>query len=266
MALIRRILITGAAGDVGRVLRRGLGRGDRILRLTDRRELEPAGEHEEVVCADLADLQAAEGLMEGVDCVVHLAAIVGEMPWDEIFPANYVTTYNVFEAARRRQVARVVFASSIHAVGFYRRNQIIDMSVPPRPDGHYGVSKVFGEALGRLYADKHGLSVVSVRINTFEPRPQSPRELTTWLSHPDGVRLFDACIDAPAVHYDVVYGVSANSRRRVTNDGSGIAFYPQDDAESFADLIADGEDPVAAEFHGGPFCAVDFVGPADRIR
>ena len=130
-----------------------------MLRLSDIAPLDAAGSGEEIVRADLADLAAVEAAMQGVDCVVHLGAIPGEDTWDKILPNNVVGTWNVFEAARRRGVRRVVYASSHHTIGFYRRARAIDQSVPPRPDGVYGVSKVFGEAVGRLFADKHGLSV-----------------------------------------------------------------------------------------------------------
>jgi uronate dehydrogenase len=136
--------------------------------------------------------------------VVHLAGIPYEPldnAWAEILPANIVNTYNVFEAARRAGVKRVVFASSNHVVGFYRRERTVGIDVPPRPDSYYGVSKVFGEALGRLYADKYAMSVACLRIGSFRQTPEDRRQLTTWLSHDDGARLLRCCIDAPPFHF-----------------------------------------------------------------
>ena len=139
--------------------------------------------------------------MRGVDCVVHLGAVPGEDTWDKILPANVVGTWNVFEAARRQGVRRVVYASSHHAVGFYRRERDIDQTVVPRPDGIYGVSKVFGEAVGRLFADKHGLSVACLRIGAFRDKPEDRRLLHVWLSPRDAVQLVGCCIDAPDYHF-----------------------------------------------------------------
>ena len=236
------------------------------MRLTDLQQLGEPAAGEELVIANLDSLDAVEELMSDVWAVIHLAAVSVERPWDEIFPANYTTTYNVFEAARRKGVKRVVFASSIHAVGFYRRSKTIAIDAVPRPDGFYGLSKVFGEGLGRLYADKHGLEVVSVRINTFEPEPPDTRSLTTWLSHKDGVQLFEACLEASPLHYEVVYGVSANERRRVDNSKSAIAFDPKDNAQTRVDQgVLAPESGVGRLFHGGPYCAVDFSGGEEGI-
>src|SRR6266849_6092240 len=147
---MNRILITGAAGKIGSTLREGLRGRYAVLRLSDIAPLDPARAGEEIVRSDLADLAEVEAAMRGVDCVVHLGAIPGEGTWDKILPNNVVGTWNVFEAARRQGVRRVIYASSHHAVGFYRRARFIDQTVAPRPDGVYGVSKVFGEAVGRL--------------------------------------------------------------------------------------------------------------------
>jgi len=211
---MNRILITGAAGVIGRTLRAGLRGRYPMLRLSDIAPLDPAAAGEEIVGADLTDLAAVEAAMRGVDCVVHLGAIPGEDIWDKILPNNVVGTWNVFEAARRQGVRRVIYASSHHAVGFYRRARPIDQTVVPRPDGVYGVSKVFGEAVGRLFADKHGLSVACLRIGAFRDKPIDRRLLHVWLSPRDAVHLVGCCIDAPDYHFVVVYGVSNNTRNR----------------------------------------------------
>src|SRR5882724_10620319 len=165
-----RVLITGAAGHIGKVLRQGLRGRYPLLRLSDIVPMGEAGPGEETVIADVQDFAATHASMKGIDCVVHLGALPVEYPWEQILPINIVGTYNVFEAARQQGVKRVVFASSNHAIGFYRRTQRIDHTAQPRPDSRYGLSKAFGEALGHLYADKHGLSVISLRIGTCRER------------------------------------------------------------------------------------------------
>ena len=201
---MNRILITGAAGKIGSTLREGLRGRYPVLRLSDIGQLGPARDGEEIAPADLTDLASVEDAMKGVDCVVHLGAIPGEDAWEKILPNNIVGTWNLFEAARRQGVRRVVYASSHHAVGFYRRARVIDSSVVPRPDGIYGVSKVFGEGVGRLFADKHGLSVACLRIGAFRDKPNDRRLLYVWLSPRDAVHLVECCIDAPDYHFITV--------------------------------------------------------------
>lgn len=268
-AAMRRILITGAAGAIGSVLREGLkGRYD-LLRLSDIKALGAPGPKEELVSADIRDLDATAASMQGIDCVVHMAAIPVEDTWDKILPMNIVGAFNVFEAARRADVKRVVFASSNHAVGFYRREQTIDTDVLPRPDSRYGFSKVYGEAIGRLYADKHGIGVSCLRIGSFQPKPQNVRQLATWISYPDTVELVRCCVEAADYHFVAVYGVSNNTRNKW--DNSKVAFLgycPKDNAEDYAtEILARGEveDPVASAFHGGPFCPMEFSGDVARI-
>lgn len=269
---MQRILITGAAGNIGKVLRAGLRDRYPLLRLSDIAPMDAAGPGEEVVTADLRDATAVEASMEGIDCVVHLGGIPVEDAWDRILPMNIEGCYNVFEGARRQGVKRVVFASSNHAVGFHRRERFIDDSVQPRPDSRYGVSKVFGEALGRLYADKHGLSVACLRIGTFRTpdRPVEARQLLTWISHRDMVQLAARCIDHPNYHFAVVYGVSNNLRSRWDNTNvKFLGYRPEDDSEVFAaEILAKGEteNAIAAAFHGGFFCPMEFYGDTDRVE
>ena len=163
--------------------------------------------------------------MEGIDVVVHMGGRGTEAEWEVIHEKNIVGTYNVFEAARRQKVRRVIYASSHHAVGFYRRSNTLDLSVAPRPDGPYGVSKVFGEALGRMYADKHGMSVVSLRIGAFRQKPEDIRHLSVWLSPRDCLQLIIKCIEAPDLHYAVIYGISNNTRSIWDNSGAALIGY-----------------------------------------
>ena len=211
---ISRILITGAAGEIGGVLRAGLYDGGRALRLLDNRPQAPARAGEECVTADLADVAALQEAARGIDCIVHLAGVPREGAWDAILPNNVIGTYNMFEAARVAGVRRIVFASSNHVIGYYRAAQTVGVTEPPRPDSRYGVSKAFGEALGRMYADKYGLGVACLRIGSFRARPEDARQLATWISHRDMVELARCCIEAPAFHFLVLYGVSNNTRSR----------------------------------------------------
>lgn len=266
---MHRILITGAAGGIGRTLRQGLAGSYPVMRLLDIAPLGALGKAEEHVIADVTDMQAMEQACRGVDCVVHLAGIPIEQPWDKVYPANIFGCYTVFEAARRASVRRFIFASSNHAVGFHRKEKTLTVDSLPRPDGYYGVTKVFGEALGRLYADKFGLEVACLRIGSFRERPEGRRQLSTWISPADMVRLTRCCIDAKHFHFVIAYGVSANTRANWDNAGAAVLGYrPQDNAEAFVDEIMsqiEPDDPVAGQFHGGPYCPIDFSGNTGEI-
>lgn len=247
--LPRRVLITGAAGRIGSCLREGLRPLVDELVLTDARVLEPVA-NERFIRADLADRDAMLRLAEGVDAVLHLGAVPTEASFDELVGPNLIGTFNVFEAARLGGVTRVVFASSNHATGFYPVEHRLAGHEPPRPDTLYGVTKTYGEALGRLYVDKFGLEVVCVRIGTFAERPRQRRDLATWLSFGDTVRLFAACLSAPDVGFRVVYGASANGRLHWDlTPARDLGYEPQDDAEDYARDVR-GEVP---DLQGGQF-------------
>jgi uronate dehydrogenase len=270
--IAKRVLILGAAGKIGCAVRNGLRDRYQLMRLADIVPQAPAASGEECVDAELTDIAALVRAMDGIDCVVHLAGVSvepDELQWQQVLPANIVGAHNVFEAARQADVGRVVFASSHHAIGFYHRRETIAASVAPRPDSYYGVSKVFGEALGRLYADKFGLSVACLRIGAFRPAPTEPRHLSVWISPRDMVELIRCSIDAPAIHYCVAYGVSANARSFWDNhEAAALGYTPRDNAEDFAANIlaaAPVEDLAAAPFHGGWYCAMDFTGNLEAI-
>lgn len=266
-----RVLITGAAGIIGMCLRTHLRGRYALLRLADIAEQESAGAGEEVCTFDIRDIDSVEPCMQGIDCVIHLAGVPVEDSWEKVLPLNIEGCYNVFEAARRQGVRRVVFASSNHAVGYHRRERFIDNSVQPRPDSRYGVSKVFGEAVGRMYADKYGMSVACLRIGTFRKpdRPIESRQLLTWISHRDMAQLARRCVEHGSYHFVVAYGVSNNLRNRWDNSNvKFLGYSPEDDSEVFADeILAQGirENPIAAQFHGGFYCPIEFVGSTDRI-
>jgi uronate dehydrogenase len=269
---MERVLITGAAGTIGRALREGLRGAYPVLRLSDIAPLGEAGPGEELVPADLRDLAQVEAAMAGVDAVVHLGGMSVENTWEIVHEANIVGCYNVFEAARRQGVRRVVFASSNHAIGFHRRSKRIDDTAMFRPDGNYGLSKLFGEGLGRLYADKHGIACVALRIGSWQPKPKDLRMLSTWLSPRDGVHLFRRALEAPGLHFEIVYGASDNDRGWWDNPGGArIGFAPQDNAEVFAEemeaqMAPEDEPEVERAFHGGPFTGMEFSGDPSKIE
>jgi uronate dehydrogenase len=269
----KRLLLTGAAGEIGRVLRPALRGVAEKLRWHDRRPIEDAAAGEEVMSGDLGLQGAAEAAADGVDCVIHLAGIARETGGtpEEILAANVVGTQRMFEAARKAGVRRFIFASSNHVIGFYRAERPVGTAEPPRPDGHYGVSKVFGEAMGRLYADKHGMEVAALRIGAFRARPGNARELGAWISHRDMAQLARRCVEAPPFHFLVLYGISATKRARWIGDAAArahIGYSPQDDAEAFAAELASSPapgGPIAQLFHGGSVSALGFTGDPERI-
>jgi uronate dehydrogenase len=247
------VLITGAAGAIGSCLRDGLRPLVDELVLSDVRTVEP-GAKERFVPAELADRDAVAGAMEGVDAVVHLGGVPVEVSFDQLVGPNLVGNFNVFDAARLAGVSRVVFASSNHATGFYPAERTLTGNEPTRPDSLYGVTKVYGEALGSLYVDKFDLEVVCVRIGSFARRPRQLRELSTWLSHADAVRLFVACLSAPNVGFRVVYGASANTRLFWDlTSARELGYEPQDNAERYAGEVGD----EVNELQGGAFTARD---------
>jgi uronate dehydrogenase len=270
-AVGKRVLVLGAAGNIGRAVRHQLRGRYSLIRHADIAPQAPAETGEECVDVALTDMAALLKAMDGIDCVVQLAGVSvepDERQWEQVLPANIIGVHNVFEAARTAGVPRVVFASSHHAIGFYRRTETIGASVAPRPDSYYGVSKVFGEAIGRLYADKFGLTVACLRIGAFRPKPTEPRHLAVWISPGDMVELIRCSIEAPDFHYCVAYGVSANLRSFWDNSEAAVLGYvPRDNAEDFAAEILAGapEDPAAAPFHGGWYCAKDFASDPSRI-
>ena len=268
---MNRVLITGAAGGIGRMIRPLLRGLYPTIRLSDIVAIDPdAGE--EFVAADLADLAAIERICEGVDGVIHLGASSVEDRWEPVLNNNIIGCYNLFEAARRQGVRRVVFATTNHVVGFYRRQRTIDHAVMPRPDSRYGVSKAFGEALGRMYADKYGLRVLNIRIGNVAERPVDRRRLSIWISPRDLVQLIRIGLEHPDIHFEVVYGISDNARAWYDNANAfRLGYAPADRAEDFAREATEADlalapDPIGEQFQGGGFCTMEFSGDLGRIR
>jgi len=263
MKMLTRIVLTGAAGSLGTTLRAPLAAMCASLLSTD---ISPAPAtllpNEVWAQADLAQMDQIAPLLVGADMVVHFGAIVDEKPFEELWGPNFVGAYNVWEAAHRHGLRRVVYASSIHAVGMYPTNAGIDTEVPHRPDTFYGLAKCFAEDLGRMYWEKRGLEAVCLRILSCTPEPQNTRALGTWLSHGDLVRLVTRAIDTPTTGFAVIYGVSDNTRAPVSNARVPFLGYrPQDNAETMAEALfakappADPQD-LALTRVGGPFAAI----------
>jgi uronate dehydrogenase len=255
----KRLLLTGAAGGLGKVLRPRLARYCDTLRVSDIADLGETLPNEEAVNVPLRDAALVKALLADVDAVVHLGGISTEQPWASILPANIEGIVNLYEAARVNSVKRIVFASSNHVIGFYRQSETIDNKVLPKPDGFYGLSKAFGENCAQLYWDRWGIETVSLRIGSSFPEPKDRRMLSTWLSYDDLERLVVAALTAPQVGHTIVYGMSDN--RAVFWDNAGakhIGFKPLDSSEPFRAALEakqptiDRNDP-AAIYQGGAF-------------
>jgi uronate dehydrogenase len=261
---MKRILITGAAGGVASQIR-PLLRAEYRLRLSDRRPVPDPTPDEEVAVADLGDIEALRRAIDGVDGIVHLGGYAVETDWDTIHAANIVGCYNLFEAARLEGVKRIVFASSNHAVGFYPRAETIGIDAPVRPDSRYGLSKVFGEAVGALYAHKYGAEVLSVRIGNVTAEPLDRRKLAIWQSPRDFVQLIRIGLERPGIRHEIVYGVSDNRRSWWDNRNAyRLGYKPQDRSEDYAGKVlagdpgATGDDRVDLN-QGGPFCVAEVM-------
>ena len=228
------LLITGAAGRLGSELRRGLAPLARRLRLSDITEIHDLQPHEDAVICDLADEAAIHNLTQGVDAIVHFGGIPLERGWDAILNANIRGSYHIYEGARKAGVKRVIYASSVHAIGYHELESQIDAHAPHRPDGLYGLSKCFVEDLGRLYWDKFGIETAALRIFSSFPEPQDRRMLWSYLSFADCVRLVTAALTAPRIGFTVSFGISDNTVKPTDNRlAAHLGYHPKDSAEAF---------------------------------
>ncbi|MBB2741179.1 NAD(P)-dependent oxidoreductase [Microbispora sp. NBRC 16548] len=262
-ALPSRVLLTGAAGTIGTSLRETALRRIAHLRLSDLRPLGATAAHEEFLQADLTDLDQVRAAVRGMDAVIHLGGVADETGFAALKGPNLEGVRNVFEACRLERVPRVINASSNRVTGFHPVDRTLDGTEAVRPDGLYGATKAFGEALASLYADRFGLDVVSVRIGSFEERPSEPRHLHTWFSPADAARLYEACLAAPAgFGHIVIYGVSRNTRSWWSQNAAAraLGYEPQDDAERFAHLLQ----PYAERYQGGQYTHYEYGGWAAR--
>jgi uronate dehydrogenase len=257
----QRTLLTGAAGALGTQLRKSGTKLGRIVRLSALEPCTDLAAHEEDAPADLADFDAVSEAVKGCDAIIHMGGQSLEGPWKTVLDANIVGSYNIYEAARQHGVKRIVYASSVHAIGFYERTQTIDGNVQTRPDSLYGVSKAFAENLARYYFDKFGIETVALRIGSSFPEPTDRRHLITWLSYRDCRQLVEKSLAAPRVGFMVAYGMSDNSEAFWDNRTAAVLGYkPQDSADDHREKVVakttqgDPNDP-AVRFQGGSFCA-----------
>lgn len=259
---MEKLVLTGAAGKLGSYLREPLSKMCDVLITTDIvKNIENVAINETYVQADLANMTQIEPLLEGANMVVHFGALVDEAPFEQILGPNFIGAYNIWEAAHRHKLRRVVYASSIHAVGMYPKTEAIDINVPHRPDTFYGLAKCFAEDLGRMYWEKRGLESVCMRILSCA-QVTNPRAVGSWLSYDDLVRLVQRAIDTPITGFSIVYGVSDNDRTPVDNSGARhLGFRPKDNAEKFAEEIYSNSAPLDPNkpehyLHGGPFAGI----------
>ena len=258
--MMKRLLITGANGGLGSVCRQRLGHLADTIRLSARKGLGEAGPNEEIVYCDLGDKAAVEALVEGCDGIVHMGGQATEAPWETIRNANIDGMFHLYEAARKSSTTpRIIFASSNHAIGYYEQTQRLDANSPTKPDGLYGLSKVFGEAMASMYYHKFGIETASIRIGSCFPEPKNHRMLSTWMSYDDFVLLIERIFTVPRLGCPIVYGASANDASWWDNrEVAYLGWQPKDNAEVFRAKI-DGEmdpppkDDVNAVYQGGGF-------------
>ncbi len=269
---MQRVLLTGAAGGIGTRLRKLLPPHYPALRLSDLNPPADLRPGEDFAGADLADLGAVERICEGVDGIIHLGGQSLEAPWETILQANIVGTYNLFEAAKRKGVKRVVFASTNHVIGFYPRSRRIGIEETLLPDSRYGVSKAFGEQVGALYAMKFGLRVLSLRIGNVADAPGNLRLMSIWLAPDDLVQLIRIGLEHPDLRHEVFYGVSGNERGWWDNAAAfRYGYRPRGNSEAMRDAALAGEqnlkpDPVGDYVQGGWFASQEFAGDFDALK
>lgn len=259
--MLKKLLITGANGNLGAVCRERLGHMAESIRVSARKGLGDAGLNEELVYCSLEDKASVEALVEGCDGIIHMGGQSTEANWETIRAANLDGMFNLYEGARKSSVKpRIIFASSNHAIGFHKQAKRLDANSLTRPDGLYGVSKVFGEALASMYYDKFGIETASIRIGSCFPEPKNHRMLSTWMSYDDFIQLIERIFAVPRLGNPIIYGASANSASWWDNrEVAYLGWQPKDNAEAFrtkldAKMSPPAADDVNARFHGGAFC------------
>ena len=268
---MKKLVLTGAAGRLGSYLREPLSELCDNLVSTDLVEnIGSTYSGETYIKADLANFDEINALMDGAEMIVHFGALTDEVPFEQILGPNIIGAYNIWEAASRNGIKRVVYASSIHAVGMYPQNQFIGTEVPHKPDTFYGLAKCFAEDLGSLYWDKKQIESVCLRILSCA-KVNNSRALGTWLSYPDLILLVKSAIEAPKTGFSIIYGVSNNDRLTVDNKNANyLGYKPQDNAEIFAEEVLSNNIKAGSKnmdnlFQGGPFSSVDLGESAKAI-
>jgi uronate dehydrogenase len=257
----RPVLLTGASGTLGRLLAARLGTLGWTLRLTDIVEFpDPLPPKSVFSKVDLEDQTAVQTIAEDCGLILHFGGVSTEQPFEAILGPNLRGSFHIYEAARKQR-ARVVFASSNHAVGLYERSAVLNHDCNLRPDGYYGLSKAYGEMLGRLYWEKHAVESVLIRIGSVLPEVTNERILSTWLSPDDFVFLIQRCTEAERVGCSVIWGASNNSRSFWANDArETIGWTPRDSSDDQFDRAVGKvtNDPIAERYQGGVFVSVDY--------
>ncbi|WP_305821577.1 NAD-dependent epimerase/dehydratase family protein [Massilia brevitalea] len=255
----KRILLTGAAGGLGKVLRDRIKPWTEVVRLSDIADLGEAREGEELVQCDLADKDAVLKLLDGVDAVLHFGGISTEKAFEPIMQANILGVANLYEALHKAGTRRVIFASSNHAIGYHPVTTVLDANSPTRPDSYYGLSKVFGEQMSRYYYDRFGIETVCIRIGSSFPEPANKRMMSTWFSYDDLTELLRCALFAPRVGHTIVYGMSDNDSVWWDNRlASHLGYKAKDSSSKFAHLFPDtsafpAQDDVTTMYQGGKF-------------
>ena len=270
MTHYKRILITGAAGRLGTELRNGLAHLAQHVRISDHVEMLDVQPHEEAVICELGDYSAVIELTRDVDAIVHFGGAPLEVDFETILDSNIRGSYHIYEGARKNQVKRVIYASSVHAIGYHEIGSQIDANSPVRPDSLYGVSKNFVESLARLYWDKFAIESLCLRIFSSFPEPVDRRMLWSWLSFRDCVQYVERALVVPRVGYTIGHGISDNRLKPVDDSKAGhIGFHPQDNTESFRQAV-EGKTEIpdshaaATKYIGGWFCELGHPDDEDK--
>ena len=271
--MLNKIVLTGASGRLGSYLRKPLSKLCIKLISTDiKNEMGSLFDNEEFIQADLSKFSEVEKIVKGSTMVCHFGALVDEAPFEDLWGPNFVGSYNVWESAKINKVKRIIYASSIHAVGMYSKTETLTSQTLHNPDSFYGLGKCFSEDLAKMYYEKNGLESVCLRIASCAP-VTTLRSLSTWLSYNDLIQMVTRCIDTPFTGFSIVYGVSNNTRKNVDNSQcSHIGFTPNDNAEQFADEIFKGDcdeelNDQGNQFHGGPFSSTELgISPLGKMK
>ncbi|MDH6232222.1 uronate dehydrogenase [Mesorhizobium soli] len=255
-----RILITGAAGRLGSQMRKSLAPLASTIRLAARDPFDDLAANEEQAVFDLSDMEATIAATKDCDAIVHFGGAPMESPWETILDSNIRGSYHIYEGARKHGAKRVIYASSVHAIGYHEVEAHIPVDAPVRPDSLYGVSKNFVESLSRLYWDKFGIETVCLRIFSSFPEPADRRMLWSYLSFADCVRLVEAALTAPCVGHTISFGISDNKVKTVDNSGANhLGFVPRDSSEPFRAAV-EARTPIpdpkssSVKYLGGWFC------------